>query len=345
MERISAHGDCGGRADPRLHPDMLPLLDSALRYEELGVDRARREFMSRRVIGDSQPDKPPEDVAVGPGSKLRLRVARPSGTPCGVLLFIHGGGWVLGSADASDEFCWRLAELTGMEVASVDYRLAPEAPYPDALDDCELALNWALTEHSRLAEGAVLGVIGESAGGNLAAALSLRRRRLGRAAADLQVLIYPCLDPALSSPSAVEFADGYGLTRSNMVWFWANYAARSHRQEPEVAPALAADLSGLPPTLVLTAELDLLRDEGEIYADRLREAGCRAASHRYEGMLHGFFRLPDVDLARQAVGDVARFARAEYLARDRDQDGHAALAGADRCKLERLQRGEAMVRH
>ena len=230
---------------------------------------------------------------------IPARLYRPAEATGGALLFMHGGGWALGSVDTHDGLCRELAAGSGATVLSVDYRLAPEEPYPAALDDCDTAYYWLRLASDDLGiDFDRVALAGDSAGGALAAGLALRLRDRDEPPARLQVLLYPCLDPALDTASATEFADGFRLTRANMRWFWRSYLGGA-TADGESAPALASDLAGLPPALVVTASHDVLRDEGEAYAGRLRDAGVETESLRVEGTLHGFLRFAEWPAARE----------------------------------------------
>ena len=217
----------------------------------------------------------------------------------GVVLFAHGGGWAIGSVETHDGLCRAIANGSGASVLSVEYRLAPEHPYPAALDDCDTAWYWLRSAADELGiDFDRVALAGDSAGGALAAGLALRLRDRREPPARLQALIYPCVDPALESASATEFATGFRLTRANMRWFWRAYLGGA---EPsgESAPALAENLFDLPPALVITASHDVLRDEGEAYAARLLEAGVPTELVRVDGTLHGFLRFADWPAAQQ----------------------------------------------
>jgi acetyl esterase len=212
---------------------------------------------------------------------------------------MHGGGWAIGSVETHDEFCRALTHGSGATILSVEYRLAPEHPFPAALDDCDTAWYWLRSAADDLdLDFERVALAGDSAGGALAAGLALRLRDRREPPARLQALMYPCLDPALERGSASEFADGFRLTRSNMRWFWRAYLDGA---EPtaQAAPALADDLSGLPPALVVTASHDVLRDEGEAYAARLEAAGVPTELVRVEGTLHGFLRFAEWPAAQE----------------------------------------------
>ncbi len=234
----------------------------------------------------------------GPGGKIPLRIYTPSSPPehgdlYPVFVYFHGGGWVIGDLDTSDSACRDVCNLANCVVVSVDYRLAPEHRYPAAADDCYAATCWVAehatelgTDDSRLAVG------GDSAGANLAAVVSQMSRDKAAPAIAFQLLIYPVTDAASDTLSYQENAEGYLLTAASMDWFWTHYIPEpENRFEPYASPARADDLSGLPPALVLTAEFDPLRDEGEAYAELLRQAGVSVEHVRYDGLIHGFFHM------------------------------------------------------
>ncbi|HUB44276.1 MAG TPA: alpha/beta hydrolase [Acetobacteraceae bacterium] len=234
-----------------------------------------------------------EHVISGPGGPLRLRIYRPLGEgPFPLLVFCHGSGFVLCSLDTHDGICRNLCAGAGCVVVSVDYRLAPEHKFPAGLDDCVLATRWAAQHAADLhADARRIAIAGDSAGGNLAAATALRLRDEGGPALCGQLLIYPVTDyHTPGTASYRENAEGYGLTRDTMMWFWNHYLADSaDAANPLASPLRAGSLAGLPQALVVTAEFDPLRDEGEHYAARLRDAGVPAATSRWDGMNHGFF--------------------------------------------------------
>jgi acetyl esterase len=244
---------------------------------------------------------------------FRVRVYTPEGKgPWPALLFMHGGGWVLGDLESHDDVCRSLAKRTPCVVVSVDYRRAPELKYPVPLDDCEAALGWLSDHAAELdVDPAKVAVGGDSAGGNLAAGLAIRRRKRGGASIAYQLLIYPATDRAVGRDSYREFASGFGLSRSNMQWFWDCYLTESgERDNPEVSPLRAKSLAGLPPAFVLTAHSDVLRDEGEDFARRLHEAGVPVKAVRFRAMNHGFIRMgavfPQADHALTVLADALR---------------------------------------
>jgi acetyl esterase len=250
----------------------------------------------------------------GPGGDLRLRIYRPAGQgPFPLLAFFHGSGFVLCSLDTHDGMCRHLCAGAGCVVVSVDYRLAAEHKYPAGLDDCVFATRW-IAEHAAELEGDAdrLAVAGDSAGGNLAAAAALCIRDLAGPRLIGQLLIYPVTDyHTPGTPSYDENADGYGLTRDTMVWFWDHYLTDpSEAANPYVSPLRAHDLANLPPALVVTAEYDPLRDEGEYYAEKLRAAGTPTITSRWDGMNHGFFFwVGRVDKAGEAMAESCRWLR------------------------------------
>ena len=247
-----------------------------------------------------------ERTIEGSDGQARLRILVPIQNPIGVLVYYHGGGWVLGSIDEYDTVARKLAERTSCAVVLVEYRLAPEHRYPAAVDDSYAALEWVGKHLSDIAgQEAPLIVAGDSAGGTLAAVMAIRARDDGGPSIALQVLIYPVTDADCDRPSYTDPENSLLLTRDGMIWFWDHYLPESSRRtEPNASPLHAEDLSGLPPAVILTAEHDVLRDEGEAYAARLREAGVPVDLQRYAGQMHGFFTLlmlPGSELGFQQV--------------------------------------------
>ncbi len=241
------------------------------------------------------------------GGQIPIRMLVPEGTPRGMLIYYHGGGWVIGAIGEFENLGARLATQTGCVVALVDYRLAPEHRFPTAVDDCYQALQWI---HGHLEEqGMPLPIIvsGDSAGGNLAAVVARRARDQGGPPIALQALIYPVADADFSRPSYAEPENQLLLTREGMIWFWDHYLPEADRRsDPDVSPLQAEDLSGLPPALVITAEHDVLRDEGEAYAEKLKAAGVPVEFTRYEGQMHGFFTLLFLPAGAEAIAQLNR---------------------------------------
>ena len=231
-----------------------------------------------------------ELAAPGPAGSIPLRVYRPEGDgPFPLVVNFHGGGWVIGDLDTADTVCRNLCRNTGCLVVSVDYRLAPEHPYPAAIDDAFAATCW-LAEHAKELEGnGHLALVGESAGGNLAAAVCLRARDEAGPPIDFQLLFYPVTDADFSRPSYEENARGYVLETPTMIWFWNHYLAdASRRSEAHASPLQADDLGRLPPALIVTAEFDPLRDEGNAFADALKAAGTPTELVCCDGLIHDF---------------------------------------------------------
>jgi acetyl esterase len=226
------------------------------------------------------------------GGEIAVRVLVPSQPARGVIVYYHGGGWVMCTIDQFDALGRKLAERTSCAVVLVDYRLAPEHRYPTAADDAYAALAWT---EERLAEiagrpGVPLIVAGDSAGGNLAAVVALRARDRQGPRIALQILVYPVLDHNFHRPSYVDPENQQILTKEAMQWFWDHYVPEvQRRDEQDASPLRAERLEGLPPTVILTAEHDVLRDEGEAYAERLQQAGVPVDFKRHIGQMHGFF--------------------------------------------------------
>ena len=240
------------------------------------------------------------------GGNVGLRVLVPIDPPEGVIVYYHGGGWVVGSIDEYDTMARKLAERTSCAVVLVEYRLAPEHRYPVAVDDSYAALEWTAAHLWEIAGGEVpLFVAGDSAGGNLSAVVAVQARDLNAPEIALQILIYPVTDADFNRPSYTDPENALLLTREAMIWFWDHYVPDpTQRAEPDASPLQTPDLSGLPPAMVLTAEHDVLRDEGEAYAERLAKAGVKVDLHRYTGQIHGFFTLqmlPGSELGYQQV--------------------------------------------
>jgi acetyl esterase len=228
----------------------------------------------------------------GPDGEIPVRISTPldATDPPGVITYLHGGGWVVGDLDSHDRTTQRLAAATGAVVVSVDYRLAPEHRFPAAADDAYAATVWT-REHYGPSRHLVAG---DSAGGNLAAVVCLMARDQGGPAIDHQLLVYPCADCAMDTESYEVNGTDYFLTRTKMAWFWEQYLGDDDGSHPYASPLRAADLTGLPPATVITAEFDPLRDEGEAYATALAAAGVPTEAFRADGLFHGFFGLDEL---------------------------------------------------
>jgi acetyl esterase len=251
----------------------------------------------------------------GPHGEIPIRIYRPNvsadssdkadALPC--LIYFHGGGWVLGTLDSTNAICRAVANRAGCVVVSVDYRLSPEYKFPIPLDDCYAATQWIVANAKDIGiDGTRVAVGGDSAGGNLATAVALRARDEGGPALRMQLLVYPVTDHDFSTPSYEINGDGYLLTKDMMQWFWDHYLTGAKDGKHHLAsPLRAKDLSGLPPALVITAEYDPLRDEGEAYATALTAAGVSVTHTRYPGMIHAFWQMLAVFEAASIAADQA----------------------------------------
>jgi len=288
-------------------------------FDAMTVAEAREASAAMGAFhGDVEAVAKVEDGAIpGPAGDIPARIYTPHGNgPFGLVVYFHGGGWVIGNLDTHDGVCRDLAHHSGCIVASIDYRLAPEHKFPAAAEDCYAATRWLAANGTAGADPRRMAVAGDSAGGNLAAAVALMARDRGGAELRYQVLIYPVTDAACDTASCRENADGYFLTTVMMRWFWNHYLNEdADRDNPYACPLRARDVGNLPPALVITAEFDPLRDEGESYATRMSEAGVPVQLKRYEGMIHGFTgmggALPQGKQALRQVGAALREALAE----------------------------------
>jgi acetyl esterase len=277
-------------------------------YCEITPSQARAQFgeLCRRTRKQAEWAVSASDHAIpGPGGPIALRLYRPrsaGGAALPALIYFHGGGWCIGDIDTHDPVCRQLADQAGCAVLSVDYRLAPEHPFPAAVEDCEAALRFVAAEGASLGlDPARIAVGGDSAGGNLAAVCALIARDAGIALA-AQLLIYPATDFAMDHPSHEEFAEGFLLTREAMQWFGGNYVGAGDAADWRASPLRAPDLSRLPPAVVIVGACDPLRDESRAYAERLQHAGVDATLHLHPGMIHGFFTMGGlIDAADAAI--------------------------------------------
>jgi len=283
----------------------------------LPVAEARQALRTLFSTGGPEPVHRVEDRQIpGPAGGLPVRIYTPAGKgPLPVLVYFHGGGWVLGDLESHDSTCRTLANAAGCIVMAVDYRLAPEHKFPAAPEDCYAATKWVVLNAASFAgDPTRVAVGGDSAGGNLTAAVALMAADRGAPTLAYQLLIYPVTNYAFDTPSYKENADGYLLTRDAMQWFWSHYlASENDGRNAYASPMRARDCRRVPPALVITAEFDPLRDEGEAYAARLREAGVPVEVKRYNGMIHGFFSLGHVlEQGKKAVVDAAARLRAAF---------------------------------
>ena len=247
----------------------------------------------------------------GPDGEIPIRIYTPqSPAPRPAMVYFHGGGWVLCDLDTHDTVCRAIAHRSGAVVVAVDYRLAPEHKFPAAVIDCYAAVEWVSGNAAKLGiDRRRVSIGGDSAGGNLGAVISLKSRDEKGPPVALQVLVYPVTDlSSFDTPSYHEFAEGHFLTKVQMEWYRDHYlASPEDGRNPLASPLLAPDLHGLPPALIITAECDPLRDEGEAYGKRLEEAGVPVTCTRYEGMIHPFFSLGGaIPQGLDAIDQVAR---------------------------------------
>lgn len=286
----------------------------------MSLARARAEDLAsiQAAGGDPEPVASVREGHIdGPGGPLRLRLYRPAGDgPLPALVYFFGGGWTLGTIDTCDAICRALANAAGCVTVSVGYRLAPEHKFPAAVHDCAAAVRWVAANATELTvDPDRIAVGGDSAGGNLAAAVTLLARDGGPRLAH-QLLVYPNTDHGADTASRRECVDPLLFNRTSVDWYWDHYL-RSDQDgaDPLVSPLRAADLSGLPPATVITAEYDPLRDEGEAYAAALAAAGVPVELRRFDGMIHGFFAMGgDLDQGREAVAWAADRLRAALAA-------------------------------
>jgi acetyl esterase/lipase len=306
-----------------LDPQAKAVIDLVIKsgrppYHQLSPKDARQMFR------DTRPASTPPAPVIGEVKDLRadgvpIRVYRPAGvpasTPLPALIFFHGGGWVIGDLETHDVLCRQLTAGAGISVVNVDYRLAPEHKFPAAVDDAWATTRWVAAHASELGiDRGRLAVGGDSAGGNLAAVVAILARDHGGPALALQVLTYPVTDVAAESTSYAEFADGFMLTRDSMRWFVAHYLpGKQDALDWRVSPLRASSLAGVAPALVVTAGFDPLRDEGDAYARRLREAGVRVDTICYGGMIHGFVPMGRlIETGNRAVAHAAASLRQAF---------------------------------
>jgi len=291
----------------------LMALSGGLQLETMTPEAAREAIGSttRALGGEPAAVAHVDPHAIpGPAGEIPARLYRPYGGTVArpLVVYFHGGGWVLGDLDTHDGLCRFLAVWAGVNVLAVDYRLAPEQRFPAAVDDALAAFRWAAGHADALvSDPQRVGVAGDSAGGNLAAVVARLAVREGGPRPAHQLLIYPVTDLASKHPSYRLFGNGFFLTEAHMDWYRDHYLPdEASRRDPRVSPLLAEDLSGLAPACVVTAGFDPLRDEGEGYARRLEEAGVAVVRQRHEGMIHGFANSTGLlASARRAMEQVA----------------------------------------
>ena len=299
-----------------LHPQVKKILEEAASlglpdYQDLSPAAARKQMLDLTPPVDPLlAVKRVENLMIpGPKGEIPIRLYYPSGDPpFAVLVYFHGGGWVMGDLATHHGVCHALAKRSSCLVVSVDYRLAPEHRYPAAVEDAYAATSWVAQNTDAIqADPDRLAVGGDSAGGHLAAVVTLMARDRKGPRIDLQVLIYPITDCNFSTSSYVENKEGYMLTSDLMRWFWNHFIDdEGQANDPYVSPLRAKNFSDLPQAVIITAEYDPLRDEGEAYGKRLLEAGVKVTLSRYPGMIHGFIRMTaQLDNAKEAVDEIA----------------------------------------
>jgi acetyl esterase len=305
-----------------VHPELVDIVKLAAAAAGPALDPSAvgelRELARAAAIayGEGPDCAAVEDRTIsGPRGDLAVRVYTPSASPRGVLVFFHGSGFVIYDLDTHDKECRLLANGAEVVVVGVDYALAPEHPFPAAFDDCVAATRWVAAHRADLGGDALpIAVGGDSAGGNLAAAVSSALRGDHAVALQGQMLVYPVTDLANRASSFHENGEGFLLTAPTLEFFYDCYISDpNERHDPRASPLLATDFDGLPPTLVVTAEVDPLRDEGEAYARALVAAGIDVTLTRYDDAVHGFFQMSAFSaLARQAIDECSGFLRSVF---------------------------------
>jgi len=301
-----------------VRPDVAAVIEAMAAagppFEELGAVGAREASAARRrasaavapAVGSV------EDTSVPvPDRSIPVRIYRPEGgADAPVVVFLHGGGWTICDLDSHDALCRRLVRASGCTFVSVDYRLAPEHPFPAGLDDAAAVTDWACSNLASLGSGGAIGLMGDSAGANLAAVVALARRSAGDVPIGALALLYPIADCDLDNGSYREFATGFPLTRAAMAWYWDQYAPDPGlRSDPRLSPLRTPDVAGAPATYVAVAGLDPLRDEAEAFARRLEEASVDVTFERFDEVFHGFASVPALPESQAAIDAAAAHLR------------------------------------
>ncbi len=306
-----------------LHPFLQTMVDKAAALPPMHtvpLERLRATDVARFTAGVPRVELPSVEQRTmpGPGGPIALRIYKPSNEAnLPVVVFFHGSGFILCSLDTHDLICRQLCKASGAIIVSVDYRLAPEHKFPAASDDCLAATRWIGAHgHEFGGDASRIALAGDSAGGNLAAVTALRVRDQGGPALRGQLLVYPVTDhPSVPKPSYKECGEGLGLTDVSMRWFWDLYLAdKSDLTHAYASPLRAESLHGLPPAYIITAQYDVLRDEGELYGKRLAEHGVETKVERFSDMNHGFiFWVGVIDPATEAVMKSAAWLREKLI--------------------------------
>lgn len=279
--------------DTAVEAILVAMAEQGAPLEELSIEDGRELYRAMSSPSTTQLAQIQDLSCEGVEGDINMRLYTPAGKgPFPVLMYFHGGGWVIGDLDTHDGLCRDLAAETECLVFAVDYHLAPEYPFPAACNDCYDATLWVSQNAARFnGDSMRMAVAGDSAGGNLSAVTSLMIREKGGPKLRFQLLLYPVVDAPSNNASYRENATGYMLTAATMEWFWSHYTGGVGNTEPHIAPLQAESLANLPQALVVTAEYDPLRDEGEAYGRRLKDAGVATEIVRYDGMIHGFVHM------------------------------------------------------
>lgn len=298
--------------DPRIDAELAAATER-MPEAALGIEGMRRSHLegSPIVAGEGPGVARSEEFLIpGPAGEILTQLYVPDSGDVRppLVVYLHGGGWVLGSRTTFDPICRALASASGAAILYVEYRLAPENPFPAAVKDCWAALRWAEDHAEELGcDPARLGVAGDSSGANLAAVMTRRAREAGSPRLGFQLLVYPAIDPRRDSPSYTQFAEGFALEAEGMRWNWETYLGDADPEDLDAAPARLEDASGLPPALVVLAELDVLHDEGLAYAERMQAAGVPVRVLEVPATIHGFWRFLRVShLARETMAEAGR---------------------------------------
>ena len=285
-------------------------------FNEMEVAEARQAIVQLFQVENPEPVAGVEDRTIpSPNGDLPIRIYTPEGDgPLPVLVFFHGGGWVVGNLESHDATCRALTNAAGCITIAVDYRLAPEHKFPAAPEDCYEATKWAVLNVASLGgDPHRVAVGGDSAGGNLAAAVALMSGDRGAPSFAYQLLLYPVTNHAFDTESCKQNGEGYLLTKDSMVWFWDHYLENDEAgKNPYASPLLAKYVNSPPPGLVITAEFDPLRDEGEAYGKKLQDAGADITISRYDGTIHGFFSFFHLDAQKKALAEAAEGLKAAF---------------------------------
>ncbi len=300
--------------DPQAKAIIDYLSDAGITFDDTSPEKLRA-VVNGAVPSPIELHSVTDRPILGPGGDIPIRIYRPSaadGLP--VVTFFHGGGWVFGNLDSHDHLCRVLASKAECVVVAVDYRLAPEAPFPAAVDDAWAALEWVVANADELGVDANrVAVVGDSAGGNLSAIVSVMARDSEHIELVHQALVYPVTDATCDRPSMTDNAEGYFLTRTGMEWLHGQYAGDGVDPEDPMLSPIFADLAGVAPATVITAEYDPLRDQGEAFAVALGDAGVEVDYACFDGMFHGFFSMDlMIERASEAQDQVAEALRQAF---------------------------------